>query len=119
MDLAALFVDSPATEAVLAADHPSPANGGPCATCAFRPGTEANGTAHTMALARACVEGVTPFHCHEQPRLCRGFIAAVNLRGAPADEEERRRAYAAQLFADLLGRCIDAAKAFEESTARR
>lgn len=30
-------------------------------TCAFRAGTEANTSDITMALARTCVEGITPF----------------------------------------------------------
>jgi hypothetical protein len=62
-----------------------------------------------MALARLCVEGITPFSCHEKPQLCRGFIAAVNLRGAPDTEDDRRWQEVARDSADILGRCIDAA----------
>jgi hypothetical protein len=106
-----LFGDVPssATDAVLSADHPSPEAGGPCATCAFRQGTQANQTAHTLTLARLCVEGITPFQCHEQPRLCRGFIAALNLRGTPANEDERRWVAAHRYAADLLAECIASA----------
>ena len=50
-------VPSAASDAVIAANHPAPEQGGPCATCAFRPGTEANLSPHTMQLARLCVEG--------------------------------------------------------------
>lgn len=97
---------SPSMDVVLQADHPDPANGGPCETCAFRRGTEANQTPHTMALARACVEGLRPFHCHERPQLCRGFIAAANLRGVPKTDEDRRRMHAARMVADVLGDAI-------------
>lgn len=110
-------VPSAASDTMIAADHPSAADGGPCETCAFRRGTEANRTAHTMELARLCVEGIVPFHCHEQPQLCRGFVAAVNLRGAPVDEEDRRWKEVAAFAADLLGACIDAAKAEDEKAS--
>jgi len=103
-------VPSAACDAVLAAVHPTPADGGPCATCAFRPGTEANTTAHTITLARLCVEGLRPFHCHENPGLCRGFIAAVNLNGVPQNEDERRWQAANTLAADLYGDAIAAAR---------
>lgn len=108
-------VPSEATDLVVAAmpSAPSPEAGGPCATCAFRSGTEAHQADYTYALARLCVEGGVPFYCHEQEQLCRGFIAAVNVRGVPANEDERRWAEVARMGADVLGRCIDAAKAAE------
>jgi hypothetical protein len=106
---------SPAFDAVCAADHPAPDAGGPCATCAFRPGTEANRSEYTTALARACVEGIEPFHCHEHPRACRGWIAAVNLNGAPEGEEWERWREVNRIAADLIGRCIDAAKAEQDA----
>lgn len=101
---------SPACEVVMAAEHPTPENGGPCATCAFRPGTEANQTEHTVMLAQLCVEGGRSFDCHEQPQLCRGFIAAINLRGVPEGKAAERWAVVAGDAADLIARCIDAAK---------
>lgn len=98
--------DGQAVAIVLAANHPSPENGGPCWTCAFRPGTEASTTEHTRELARLCVEGLRAFHCHERPQLCRGFVAAVNLRGVPETEDDRRYAEACGVAADLLGELI-------------
>lgn len=100
-----------ACDAVIAAPHPGPDAGGPCATCAFRSGTEANRTPRTMQLARLCVEGGREFMCHEKPQLCRGFIAAINLRGIPDDEEARRWCAAAGMAADVLAACIEAARA--------
>lgn len=100
-------VPSAASDAVEAAQHPSPAAGGPCATCAFRPGTEANRTPHTRDLARLCVEGFRNFHCHEHPHLCRGFVAALNLRGVPQDDEDRKWSEVAACAADLLQDAID------------
>lgn len=102
---------SPAFDAVVAADHPAPEAGGPCSTCAFRPGTQANQRAHTVELARLCVEGIEPFLCHEQPQACRGWIAAVNLRGEPETEDDLKWVECARAAAEILGRCIDAAKA--------
>jgi hypothetical protein len=99
-------VASPAFDAVLAAQHPSPEQGGPCATCAFRPGTEASRSEHTVVLARLCVEGGREFHCHEKAQLCRGWIAAVNLRGVPFDD-------LAGACADWLGDAIEEAAALE------
>lgn len=107
-------VPSPASDAVIAATHPTPDAGGPCATCAFRPGTEANSTAHTLTLARMCVEGVTPFQCHEQPQLCRGWISAVNLRGQPLNDDDRRWCEVNRLAADVVGQCIAAARTEQE-----
>lgn len=108
-------IESPASDAVFNASHPSPEDGGPCATCAFRPGTEASQSQHTVALARLCVEGGRYFHCHEQPQLCRGFVAAVNLRGVPETEDGRRWMDVCRDAADILGDCIAAAKADEEA----
>lgn len=97
-------VPSAASDAVIAAIHPSPEAGGPCATCAFRRGTEANQTAHTIQLARLCVEGA--FYCHEQPQLCRGFIAAIYLRGVPDTEDAQRWSEVAGHAADMLALCV-------------
>lgn len=110
-------VPSAASDAVMAAQHPSPEDGGPCATCAFRPGTQANGTPYTVALARLCVEGSRLFYCHENPQLCRGFVAAINLRGVPEDEEHRRWCDVAGHAADMLQMCIEAAKDEDEAAA--
>ncbi len=101
-----VMVPSAASDAVTAAEHPSPEAGGPCATCAFRPGTEANTTPHTVELARLCVEGFRHFYCHEQPRLCRGFIAALNLRGVPETDDDRKWAEIAGHAADILSDAI-------------
>lgn len=57
-------------------------------------------------LAKLCVEGLVPFDCHEKAQLCRGFIAAVNLRGAPTTRTERRHAEAAKSAAEMLGLVI-------------
>lgn len=97
-----IAVPSHACDAVVAAEKPSPEDGGPCATCAFRVGTEANVTEHTMTLARLCVEGFRTFHCHETPQLCRGFIAALNLRGTPATEADKSWAVVCGEIADSL-----------------
>lgn len=101
---------SPACAAIEDAHHPSPADGGPCATCAFRKGTEANTSEHTTQLAALCVEGLRPFHCHEAPQLCRGFVAAVNLRGVPEGDDDRKWAEVAGAGADILAECIARAR---------
>jgi hypothetical protein len=106
---------SPASDIVMAAEHPPYEDGGPCHDCAFRRGTEAHGTAHTVALAQLCVEGLTPFYCHVRPGLCRGFIAAANLRGVPTTEEERRHAEVSRECADLLADLIGMARAADEA----
>lgn len=108
-----MSVPSAACDAVMSSEHPTPERGGPCATCAFRPGTEANATASTVELARLCVEGMRLFHCHEKTQLCRGFVAAVNLRGVPSDEDDQKWAEVAGFAADVLGDAIDDAKASE------
>lgn len=100
---------SPAFDAVSAADHPSHDEGGPCHGCAFRKGTEASHTAHTVELAKMCVEGLTLFKCHEHPGPCRGWIAAVNLRGAPTTDDDRKWAEVNALGADVLAQAISAA----------
>jgi hypothetical protein len=113
-------VPSPASDAVIAHTHPAPERGGPCGTCAFRAGTEANQTWHTMEMARLCVEGLVPFYCHEQPQVCRGFVAAVNLRGVPETEDDKRWAEVNRLAAGLMADAIAAGKrADEEAAARR
>lgn len=109
------MIYSPSVDIVMAASHPKPSDGGPCATCAFRSGSQANLTEHTQALVRFCVEGFREFHCHEKPQLCRGFIAAMNLRGVPKTKAERKQSDAAGAAADVLSQCIAMAKAFDES----
>jgi hypothetical protein len=99
-------VESPACDIVMAAEHPAWKDGGPCHDCAFRAGTEANRAEYTVALARFCVEGFREFDCHINPGLCRGFIAALNLRGVPQTEDDRRHADACGAAADLLGDTI-------------
>lgn len=103
-------VPSEACDLVMAADHPSPADGGPCATCAFRAGTEAHHSEHTVTLARLCVEGLRSFNCHERPGLCRGYVAAANLRGVPSGEYEERWADVMGCAADIIGDAINAAR---------
>jgi hypothetical protein len=45
-----------------------------CGTCAFRAGTLPNGCAVTLLDALKCsMEGV-PFMCHEDLRLCTGYL---------------------------------------------
>ena len=99
-------VPSPASDLVLAVEHPSHDEGGPCSTCAFRMGTEANQSIHTMQLARMCVEGGRPFYCHEHPGLCRGFVAALNLAGVPQTDDERKWREVNAFAADVLSQCI-------------
>lgn len=94
-----LNIASPSVDAVMDAEHPAPQDGGPCSGCAFRKGTEANKADHTTTLVRLCVEGMRPFLCHEKPGLCRGYIAAANLRGAPTASEMEE--------VDMLGRVAD------------
>jgi hypothetical protein len=110
------FARSQACQIVAAANLPSPESGGPCATCAFRKGTEANASAHTTELAALCVEGLREFHCHEKPQLCRGFIAAANLRGVPQDEEDRHWMEVAGEAADILAMCIERAVEAQKGT---
>lgn len=120
-----LGVPSAACDAVMAARHPSPADGGPCVTCAFRVGTEANTTPHTVILARLCVEGSRPFYCHERPGLCRGFVAALNLRGViPADDVEAKRwetanAFAADVYAQAIAAGVEADRAAQAFSSPR
>lgn len=108
---------SPACAAVEGAEKPAADAGGPCATCAFRPGTEANGTDYTVTLAALCVEGFREFGCHEHPRLCRGYIAALNLRGVPSGEEDRRWSECAGWLADQLSNAIISAVEAENIAA--
>lgn len=63
-----------------------------------------------MALAVACVEGLQLFHCHVHPGLCRGFVAAVNLRGVPKTKADRKRAKVAGLLVDMLSDVIREAR---------
>lgn len=111
--------DSGVFEAVSEAEHPSPDAGGPCATCAFRPGSEASQTAHTVSIAKLCVEGIVPFHCHEKPQLCRGFIAAANARWADNpdfnSEREQRHREACRFVAERLGEAIGMAREVDEA----
>lgn len=104
---------SEAAEIVMAAQHPTPEDGGPCETCAFRPGTEANLTGHTRELAELSVEGLRPFYCHERMQLCRGYVAAANLRGVPENEDDRRHVEACGLAADVLWDAIGRAAEIE------
>lgn len=102
-------MNSDAFDLVVNHPHPSPENGGPCATCAFRKGTRPNETEHTTTLAMLCVEGLTPFHCHEHPQLCRGWIAAVNvlyLDGVPQDEDAVHHREACAFAAEALSEAI-------------
>lgn len=104
-------IRSPSCDAVMAASHPSPDDGGPCATCAFRSGTIPNQSCHTMILARLCVEGLRLFLCHEKSQVCRGYIAAINLRGVPQTKADQEWCDMAGLAADVLGDAIaEAAK---------
>lgn len=113
-------LESPAFDAICAADHPSPSNGGPCATCAFRPGTEANATEHTVALAKMCVEGLERFDCHEYNRMCRGWLAAVNLRAQDDVKSPEAREYieAHRAMAGMLANAIGLAKEAEDLAGR-
>lgn len=46
------------------------------------------------ALATLCIGGLDPFYCHEKTQICRGWIAAVNLRGVPENKAEVARRWA-------------------------
>jgi hypothetical protein len=59
---------------------------GRCATCAFRPGTDANGSAATTMAAVKCILEQTPFECHERPgKLCAGFAALLDVTAEPIE----------------------------------
>lgn len=58
-----------------------------CATCAFRLGTEANGSPATLMDATKCVLERVPFFCHEHARPCAGFAAMVLTRPVVAPWE--------------------------------
>jgi hypothetical protein len=51
-----------------------------CATCAFRPGTEASRTETTVLMARLCLMSGETFECHERTAPCAGFLYALNAR---------------------------------------
>lgn len=110
-------VSSPACDLVMSREHPPYSAGGPCHDCAFREGTEANASQHTVMMARLCVEGFRQFDCHVHPGICRGFVAALNVRGVPETEEERRWQEVTGAAADLLAECVAAAKAEDEAVA--
>ena len=67
-----------------------------CATCAYRPGTEASRDETTLLTARLCAIAGEPFFCHEEQvshgeerqEVCAGFLAAVEAQGP---EPEWRR----------------------------
>lgn len=46
-----------------------------CRTCAFRVGTYANGSPQTVMDAMKCVLEGIPFYCHEESRLCGGYVS--------------------------------------------
>jgi hypothetical protein len=84
----------------------------PCEGCVFIEGTEANRSEYTRALFEACVEGITPFYCHERPDVCRGWVGAVNARWAGVDlttEETQRHITVSRMGAEILGICIETA----------
>lgn len=46
-----------------------------CRTCAFRSGTYANGCETTVMDALKCIMERVPFSCHEESRLCAGYVS--------------------------------------------
>jgi len=104
-------VPSSACDIVMSAEHPPHEQGGPCSECAFRAGTEANRTPHTVELARLCVEGFRRFDCHVHRHLCRGYVAAANIRGVPETDDDKKWAIIAGDAADILSECIHRASA--------
>lgn len=60
-----------------------------CLECAFRPGTDANGSAPTLMSALKCLMEGTPFWCHGgRARVpCSGFMALARAEkeGGPDD----------------------------------
>jgi len=103
-----IYPDSTASDAVMSADHPCHEDGGPCHDCAFRPGSEANKSRHTVTLARLCVEGMTQFDCHVHAGMCRGWIAAMNLNGEPDTDLGRAKCEGAAIMAEILTDAIQA-----------
>ncbi len=67
-----------------------------CATCAYRPGTEASGDAVDQGLTRlrlALLDAAMPFFCHEEGptperRLCVGHMDALSKRTVTGYYEE-------------------------------
>lgn len=60
----------------------------PCAECACRPGTQANGTAHTVTTFRECIKSRVPFLCHGagDGRVCGGWLKASKAMHAIGSE---------------------------------
>lgn len=46
-----------------------------CRTCAFRSGTYANGSEQTVMDAMKCIMERVPFNCHEENKLCAGYVS--------------------------------------------
>lgn len=71
-----------------------------CATCAFRPGTEASRSELTLVKAQLCLISGTVFHCHEAPgwEPCAGYLAALP---AHQNEPEWRQDFALEML-DLI-----------------
>jgi hypothetical protein len=87
--------------------------GGPCKSCAIRPGTDANLSPETMATLKECIASGEPFYCHESVavrdedghaldrhgnryrrlpqsrwRLCRGWTRAIAAADQRLDQQE-------------------------------
>jgi hypothetical protein len=85
-----------------------------CATCAFRPGTEAANSPLTPVKARLCIKTCTPFLCHESPidAMCAGAADAMTVmheNGQWAQTPEWKR--------KVLLACLDAIQDVEDGKA--
>lgn len=84
----------------------------PCATCAFRQGTEANKDQITQLKVQLCLGSGTPFLCHEpqgEGHMCGGFANALEAavkRGDYKDEDDWRRSF--------MRACLDEIGEFEQ-----
>lgn len=54
-----------------------------CSTCAFRQGTYPNGSPVTLMDAVKCIEEGVPFNCHEESKLCAGYVMFRKASGPP------------------------------------
>jgi hypothetical protein len=73
-----------------------------CATCAYRPGTEASKCERTLVKAKLCLISGELFLCHEDPAriaICRGWhdAFAARLRAGKLEEDPKLREMAEKL----------------------
>lgn len=81
-----------------------------CATCAFRPGTEASRDPTTLLMARLCLLGGDIFQCHEIERAgepCAGFLAAKIALPEPPGWQQQTSAAMLDLLAEAVAHPVD------------